>query len=152
MKETTIECICHGLSGSCSTKTCFKKVPDIDEIGMKLEKQYDIAKPVKVINNELKPVGNRVPPLQDTELAYCEFSPNFCNRDLKNGIYGTTGRRCYPDVTNHSSCGSLCCGRGAIARIVKIPEDRNKCCKFIWCCQLDCSRCGYIDETQYFCS
>ena len=152
MKERTIiDCICHGVSGSCSVQTCFKKVPDIDELGIKVQKKYDVAKHVKTKNGKLIPFDNTAPPLQKDELAYCEFSPSFCKRDLLNGIYGTSGRRCYPDRNDYNSCASLCCGSAAEQRVVQLKEDKNKCCKFVWCCNLDCSECTTYTETQYFC-
>ena len=151
MKETTVECICHGVSGSCSVQTCFQKVPDIEELGMKLLKKYDVAKHVKAKNNNLKPVERGVPPLKETELAYKEFSPNFCIRDIPNGVYGTSGRRCYPNKSDYTSCASLCCGGPVEQRVVQIPEDKSTCCTFVWCCYLDCNKCGTYNETQYFC-
>ena len=149
--STTVACICHGVAGSCSTQTCFKKVPDIQELGMKALQKYDVAKHVKAENSKLIPFDSTTPPLQENELAYCEFSPNFCRRNLNNGIYGTSGRRCYPDRNDHTSCASLCCGGAAEQKVVEIKEDQNKCCKFVWCCYLDCSKCTSHKETQYFC-
>ena len=151
MKKTTVECICHGVSGSCSVQTCFKKVLDINELGMQLQKKYDVAKHVKKSKGELKAADNSAPPLEKDELAYVAFSPNFCKRDLANGVYGTSGRRCYPDRNDYSSCASLCCGGPVEQRVVQIHEDQNKCCKFVWCCYLDCSKCRVFNETQYFC-
>ena len=126
-------------------QTCFKKVPDIEELAEELVKRYDTAKHVKAEN------GMLLPQLNEDELAYCEFSPNFCKRDLANGIYGTSGRRCYPNRNDHTSCASMCCGGLVEQRMVEVPEDRSTCCNFIWCCYLDCSNCGSYNETQYFC-
>lgn len=144
-RSTDTQCICHGVSGSCSVQTCFKKVPDIEEVANKLLLKFDVAQHVKAVNGKL------VPLLKEDELAYCEFSPNFCKRDLAQGIFGTSGRRCYPDRNGYSSCASLCCGGAVVQKVVKIKEDQNKCCKFVWCCYMDCSKCSTFSETHYFC-
>lgn len=151
MKNTSIECICHGISGACSIKTCFKKVPDIEQLGTELLKKYDVAKNVKVRDDKLHAAGNTVPELRKDELAYISFSPNFCKRDLKNGMLGTSGRRCYRDRNDYSSCASLCCGGAVEQRVVAIKEDPNKCCFFQWCCFLNCTACATYNEIHYFC-
>jgi len=151
VKKTSVECICHGLSGSCSVQTCYKKVPDIEQLGRELLKKYDVAKHVKQEDGALKPFEETAPPLKKDELCYLEFSPNFCKRDLSNGILGVSGRRCYPDRNDYSSCASLCCGGPTVQKVVKVNEDRKKCCRFVWCCYLNCDDCGYYYETQYYC-
>ena len=120
-------------------------------MGQQLFKLYYIAKHVKQVGKDLKPVKANEPVLNNKELAYLEFSPDFCNRNLTYGIYGTSGRQCYPDESGPSSCSSLCCGRPTDQRTVKIKEDPADCCTFVWCCRLDCSKCGTYDVTQYYC-
>lgn len=149
--HTSIKCVCHGVSGSCSVRTCFKNVPDIDEVGNELFKLYYVAKHVQEVGGELEPVDISEPQLTDKELAYLEFSPNFCQRNLTYGIFGTSGRQCYPDRTDHSSCNSLCCGGQVVQRVKKLKEDRNACCEFVWCCYLDCSKCKTYKVTRYYC-
>ena len=113
-------------------------------------KKYDVARHVKAKKGTLQTIGNTVPPLKQDELAYIGLPPNFCKRDLKNGIYGTSGRRCYPDRNDYSSCANLCCD-GAEQRVVEVKEDERECGKFVWCCYIDYSECGTYNETQYFC-
>ena len=59
--EASVHCVCHGVSGSCSVRTCFKKVPDIDELGQQLYRMYFVAKHVKEANEKLIPVEPSVP-------------------------------------------------------------------------------------------
>lgn len=146
-----MKCVCHGVSGSCTVRTCFKTVLDIEELGDKLFKQYYIAKHVKMVDEKLKPVGAGVPALGNKELAYLQFSPDFCKENLTYGIYGTSGRQCYPDRNDQSSCSSLCCGGEVVQKVVRVEEDRAKCCKFVWCCFLNCSECKTYEVTQYYC-
>ncbi|CAD5221966.1 unnamed protein product [Bursaphelenchus okinawaensis] len=42
------KCKCHGVSGSCVTKTCWKVVPDIDEFARNLKHKYERAQQVTV--------------------------------------------------------------------------------------------------------
>lgn len=150
-KFTAVKCVCHGVSGSCSVRTCFKNVQDTDELGHRLFKLYYIAKHVKKVGTKLKPVDSSAPELTENELAYLEYSPNFCKRNLTCGIYGPSGRRCYPDRTDQSSCSNLCCGGLVEQRKVLKAEDQSKCCKFVWCCYLDCSKCRTYEVTEYYC-
>ena len=149
--EASVHCICHGVSGSCSARTCFKKVPDIDELGQQLYKMYFVAKHVKEANKTLTPIESSVPALTNHELAYLEFSPNFCKRNLTYDIYGTSGRQCYPDQTDQTSCSSLCCGGPTIQKTETKMEEQSSCCEFVWCCYLDCSKCSKYTITQYYC-
>ena len=149
MNDAKIECVCHGLSGSCSVQTCFKKVPDMEDIGKKLSEKYDIAKRVKSgPNNNLIPADPNSPQLGSTELGYCEFSPNFCKRNLTNGIYGSSGRQCWPDRNGPSSCSVLCCGGPVESRQVEKEETD---CKFVWCCEIKCTVIRRYNETEYYC-
>lgn len=149
--ENTITCICHGMSATCTIQTCYKKLPDVKQLGAILLQKYDDAKHVKVENGELKPVEKTTSPLKKCDLIYLKPSPNFCKQDLSNGIFGTSGRRCYPDSNDHTNCKNLCCDGEVVEKEVIVKQDRKKCCKFIWCCYLDCSSCATYTETQYFC-
>ena len=137
-KEASVHCGFHGVSGSCSVRTCFKKVPDVDELGQQLYRMYFVAKHVKQANEKLMPVEPSVPALTNDELAYLEFS-HFCKRNLTN------------DQTDQTSCSSLCCGGPTIQKIEIKMEEESDCCEFVWCCYLDCSKCSKYTVTQYYC-
>lgn len=61
------QCKCHGVSGSCVTKTCWLSVPAFDEFASLLKRKYQLALQVTlppggadlvvVGNNETKTVG-----------------------------------------------------------------------------------------------
>nr|XP_018668824.1 uncharacterized protein LOC100175210 isoform X1 [Ciona intestinalis] len=52
VKSNLIEkCKCHGVSGSCTTKTCWRKVVPFYEISRKIKRAYDKAVKVGSINN-----------------------------------------------------------------------------------------------------
>lgn len=53
------ECKCHGVSGSCTMKTCWKSLPPFSQVGEALMKKYNRAKPVTastphVTNSEIQ--------------------------------------------------------------------------------------------------
>jgi len=147
--EANTKCVCHGVSGSCTVKTCFKSVKDIEEIGKELQMRYDVAKRVKKGDNgKLQPAEIGVPPLEASELAYCKFSPNFCKRNLTYGIYGSSGRQCFQNEESPSRCAVLCCGGPVIQRQV---EKQDTVCEFVWCCEVKCRVVRTYNVTEYYC-
>ena len=137
------------MSGSCTVKTCFKKVPDIEEIAKILLNQYDIARRVEKGNgSELETAERFSPALTPSELVYCEYSPNFCKRDIINGVYGSSGRQCWRDGNFPSSCAVLCCGGPVVQKRVRKVEES---CEFVWCCEIKCKVVRVYYETEYYC-
>jgi len=51
MVESTLEteCKCHGVSGSCTLKTCWLKLPSFREVGDRLLLKYQEARPVVAV-------------------------------------------------------------------------------------------------------
>lgn len=49
------ECKCHGVSGSCVMKTCWKVVPKLEEVGLLLRKKYLAAAKVLRYSNTFHP-------------------------------------------------------------------------------------------------
>jgi len=84
----------------------------------------------------------------NSQLVYFKQSPDFCQRNIMYGVPGTSGRQCYPDQTDHSSCENLCCGASMEERIFKHQIQCN--CKFVWCCHVKCETCTKI-ITNYYC-
>uniref|UniRef100_A0A6G1SCG7 Protein Wnt n=1 Tax=Aceria tosichella TaxID=561515 RepID=A0A6G1SCG7_9ACAR len=60
-KNMEIKCRCHGLSGSCSLKTCWLKLPDFQQIGAHLKRKYEssIHLPTAINVNKLIPMMDR---------------------------------------------------------------------------------------------
>lgn len=83
-------CKCHGVSGSCSIKTCWRGLPQkFYEIGEKLMKSYVAAEQVhNSISVGILEERYRYTPA----LLYLTESPNYCDHDPSNGSYGTKGR------------------------------------------------------------
>lgn len=151
INKTSQECLCHGLSGGCSIQTCYTKIPELSEIGEDLSVKYSGA--IKVIKEDnstnLKNIySNQKDPSED-DLVYVSESPNFCVRDLPNGVVGTQDRLCVPNGDGANSCQSLCCDNGFYTVQYKIP---NEVCEFVWCCYIDCSQRGETEITEHRCN
>ncbi|KAG2464448.1 W11B2 protein, partial [Polypterus senegalus] len=90
------KCKCHGVSGSCSVKTCWKGLQDMHDIAAELKSKYLAA--TKVIHRhvgtrkQLVPKEMDVRPVRETELVYLVSSPDYCARNEKQGSYGTQDR------------------------------------------------------------
>ncbi|XP_046439719.1 protein Wnt-16-like [Daphnia pulex] len=155
-----MQCRCHGVSGSCELKTCWRTMPTFAQVGDYLKQKYENAvqmKPTKFVrtmmqekmsSKELKIQSSssssssktkRQAPLGKTDLIHIHKSPNYCVEDPKKGILGTSGRVCNKNSTGSDSCDLLCCGRGYNTQVVRHVE---RCfCRFVWCCQVKCKTC-----------
>lgn len=111
------ECKCHGVSGSCTMKTCWRTLPPFRVIGDNIMKKYMKARPVSAgptslesghsvtESRQLLPVRGKLQLLlrksrgivrapKRNELVFLQGSPNYCERDLAAGSFGTVGRQC----------------------------------------------------------
>ncbi|XP_065080557.1 protein Wnt-4 [Ochlerotatus camptorhynchus] len=135
-------CKCHGVSGSCSLKTCWRKLGDFNATAASLRFKYHHAIRKIPINNKTSrraiPKELRDRDASYDQLYYFETSPTFCSV--------TRGRRClHPD-----NCATLCCGRGYTTKVIKTIE---KCrCRFTngRCCQIVCDYCEKYED-RYYC-
>ncbi|XP_015835201.1 wnt6 protein isoform X1 [Tribolium castaneum] len=136
------ECKCHGLSGSCTLKTCWRKMPPFREVGNRLKERFDGA--VKVIagndGQSFMPEDSSIKPPGKTGLVYSEESPHFCLPNNTLGSFGTQGRTCVETSPGEEGCSILCCGRGS--RSHDETEEKNCKCKFLWCCEVKCEKCN----------
>ncbi|CAH1959046.1 unnamed protein product [Acanthoscelides obtectus] len=164
-----VECKCHGVSGSCTMKTCWKSLPPFRQIGDNLMKKYYRARAVSVRSTpQLGPRDtNSFPrksrkmhlvllkgrtvlkkPPKKSDLVYLQLSPNYCERDLAAGSLGTFGRSCNRTSRGIDGCDMMCCGRGYNThQYMKTFQCR---CKFHWCCKVECETCNERTE-EYTC-
>jgi wingless-type MMTV integration site family protein 11 len=138
-------CKCHGVSGSCSIKTCWKALPDIRQFGLALQKRYATALEVNARTERrsrqrsLVAVQRNRRSVAEDELVYYTISPDYCLPDKSLGSIGTRGRECQKDHPGSGGCRSMCCGRGYTVETVQV---RHRCdCKYYWCCYVKCSTC-----------
>ncbi|XP_074646568.1 protein Wnt-16-like [Tubulanus polymorphus] len=144
-------CRCHGVSGSCSVRTCWKRMPQFRHVGNIMKSRYEQA--VRVAQRSKRKLRRkdrtkrRVPIPKDT-LVFYEHSPNYCKRDTRKGVFGTRGRRCDKNAKGSHNCEVLCCGRGYNTEMIQTV--RRCRCKFVWCCQVKCKICKTVHE-KYTC-
>lgn len=81
---------CHGLSGSCTMRTCWLKLPLFSEVASRLRDRYDGASKVIARNDGTtfmtEGLSEKPPTKQD--LVYTEESPDFCKPNPKIGSLG----------------------------------------------------------------
>ncbi|CAL1289142.1 unnamed protein product [Larinioides sclopetarius] len=151
------ECKCHGVSGSCTMKTCWNTLPPFGKTGDYLMRRYHEAKRVFArwgtntkytlaqlrrnrplylrTRNTKRP--HRKPRPRD--LVYLDKSPNYCEADPLKGSPGTSGRHCNRTSKGTDGCDLMCCGRGYNTHQYERTAQCN--CKFHWCCYVDCQLC-----------
>ncbi|KAK5648807.1 hypothetical protein RI129_003699 [Pyrocoelia pectoralis] len=162
------ECKCHGVSGSCTMKTCWKTLPQFRQIGDTLMKKYYRARPVAssfatpgprqtdnankkrrklhlVLKKGKMPI-RKAPKRAD--LVFLQMSPNYCEKDLAAGSLGTVGRTCNRTSPGTDGCGLMCCGRGYNTH--QYTRTWQCRCKFHWCCYVNCDTCSERTE-EYTC-
>lgn len=143
-----VECKCHGVSGSCQIKTCWRSMPPFRHTGNLLKEKFDGATEVILKRNRtvhrLEPVHSNFKFRGETDLIYLDSSPDFCAANYVIGSMGTKGRRCNSTSPNTDGCDIMCCGRGfATQKILR----RERCrCQFHWCCEVRCRECTVQEE------
>ncbi|KRZ35379.1 Nucleolar protein 58, partial [Trichinella pseudospiralis] len=134
------DCKCHGISGSCQMKTCWKSPAEFREIGTHLKKK--LSRAMFILQNH-SPNDSRyiAQQLKAAELVYFEQSPTYCEPLSHIRSVGTRGRICSVRNQTHSfaDCEIVCCGRGYFHQAELVVENCN--CKFHWCCQVMCEKC-----------
>ncbi|KAH9641571.1 hypothetical protein HF086_017143 [Spodoptera exigua] len=166
------ECKCHGVSGSCAVRTCWRALPQFRAAAGALRDRYDRAKLVAlhalrrdtqqpahhahlvlVRRQKQNPGVVRVP--RKSDLVFLEPSPSYCERDDAVGSFGTHLRLCTIRMSlvrnvamraGPDGCESLCCGRGySTVRRVQASKCR---CRFHWCCRVSCDTCVATTHTH----
>lgn len=145
-------CKCHGVSGSCTVKICWKTMPNFSVVAELLRIKFDRSIRVRANSSKTKlqrttrgkrgkqrkrKGKGRRPPA--SSLVFTESSPDFCRPNLSLGILGTRERICNKSSAGNDGCRHMCCSRGynTVERSSKV-----KCnCEFIWCCKVQCELC-----------
>ncbi|XP_077997512.1 protein Wnt-9a-like [Glandiceps talaboti] len=167
VKET---CKCHGVSGSCASRTCWRQLRPFSQIGKLLKDKYENA--IKVVSTTNESTGKtqlvtkRRKGKKEKEMEGDDEADNnegASPKDTDEGasprdtdlVYvdkspnfctrskftpGTSGRVCLKDT----NCQSICCGRGYNIKS-KIVEKPCRC-RVVWCCYVDCDMCTEREE------
>ncbi|OUC41406.1 wnt family protein [Trichinella nativa] len=144
-----LKCKCHGVSGSCNLKTCWKVLPPLIQIGEMLRKKYSRAAEVRWLNGGNSARYNVEPyalvgRVTEDDLVYIRKSPDYCTEDRRVGSIGTQGRTCNATEQSSAGCDSMCCGRGH--EIVFEYVISNCRCRYVHCCYVECDRCRELAE------
>nr|BDP28888.1 WntA protein [Cladonema pacificum] len=145
------KCKCHGPTGHCITRTCYRWLPELREVAQILYKRYYNAVEVRLKNMRKLISTQNKEKLKRSDLVYTERL-NYCSSKRSLGIPGTKGRVCLnkkPDSSyDMTSCNILCCERGYSPTKRKIQVRCN--CQFLWCCKVKCDIC-YKTIVEYVC-
>ncbi|XP_078577765.1 protein Wnt-8b-like isoform X1 [Branchiostoma floridae x Branchiostoma japonicum] len=152
-------CKCHGVSGSCTTKTCWLQLADFRAIGVFLKKKYKKADKVDYVRGQLTE-NNSASSKRNTglkkDMVFLEDSPDYCRENLTVGSRGTLGRECLRggeknmDKYEKKSCKRLCKDCGYVPKRITTEVTSSCNCKFHWCCSVKCSQCTKT-VTKYIC-
>ena len=137
-------CKCHGVSGSCTVKTCWRQLSPFLLIGTQLKHKYNTSVKVVMTTNsatgkrqltKLKRRRRRKPSQSPSrkDLVYIDKSPNYCKRSAYS--HGTKNRVC----DKRSNCDVICCGRGYNVIYKRLVTPCH--CQYMWCCSVKCQTC-----------
>lgn len=80
-------CKCHGVSGSCTIRVCWRKMKPFRAIGEALVKKFDAATKVRALDGDgrikLRPTKREIKRPGKRDLVYLEDSPDFCQPNQK---------------------------------------------------------------------
>uniref|UniRef100_A0A8C6UZI8 Protein Wnt n=1 Tax=Neogobius melanostomus TaxID=47308 RepID=A0A8C6UZI8_9GOBI len=154
-------CKCHGVSGSCTTQTCWLQLPEFREVGNYLKEKYHRALKVDLLRGAGNSAASRgaiaetFSSISRKELVHLEDSPDYCLENRTLGLPGTEGRECLKKGKHLTkwekrSCKRLCgeCGLAVEERKAETVSSCN--CKFHWCCAVKCEQCRKT-VTKYYC-
>ncbi|XP_068628539.1 protein Wnt-11b-2-like [Battus philenor] len=134
------KCTCHGVSGSCSVRTCWRALPGMARVASTLAGEAARAGPLKAH------ARRRARPRP--RLRYVTPSPDYCEPEPAAGSLGTHGRKCNASAgAGAGGCARLCCGRGR--RAVRSSRLERCRCRYHWCCRVDCQLCRVTTEEHY---
>ncbi|KAB5537223.1 hypothetical protein PHYPO_G00116380 [Pangasianodon hypophthalmus] len=149
LSHMRVDCKCHGVSGSCEVKTCWKAMPPFRKVGNIIKEKFDGATEVEQrkvgTTRALVPRNSQFKPHTDEDLVYLDPSPDFCEHDPRTpGMLGTVGRYCNKTSKAIDGCELMCCGRGFHTQEVEVVDRCS--CKFHWCCYVKCKQCRKMVE------
>lgn len=162
-----LSCRCHGFSGSCAVKTCWRELPTYYQVGDILKVKFDHALHVSTDDSGPQAVLVAYDELQDvhypapfSSLVYLESQENYCSsgnftqnreclpRDLldaqrRGEVKAQAGSEYFPP------CEDFCCSGEYEVVEMEVVETCN--CRFMWCCNVICEICTTVIR-QYRCT
>lgn len=80
-------CKCHGMSGSCSLRVCWRKMPTFRVVSEALAGRYEGASHVKLVERrrgrlkKLRAISPDLKKPNKTDLVYLDDSPDYCEKN-----------------------------------------------------------------------
>ncbi|OXA51732.1 Protein Wnt-4 [Folsomia candida] len=147
-----MSCKCHGVSGSCTMKVCWRVLTPFRSIAEQIREKFDGAFRVKAVRRSvnkngkinklrLKPVLREMKRPTKKDLVFLDDSPTYCEKNETMQVLGTKGRVCNQTSDGPSGCLIMCCGRGYQTMLREGVDSCN--CQFVWCCRVECDKCPY---------
>ncbi|CAL4099245.1 unnamed protein product, partial [Meganyctiphanes norvegica] len=97
VESLATQCKCHGVSGSCNVKTCWRALPNFNEAGSRVYRRYLQGVEVREVNAGLRlhllPASPAVTRFSRDDLIYITKSPDYCHPMPRLGSIGTIGRQ-----------------------------------------------------------
>ncbi|CAH1368786.1 hypothetical protein MTP99_010272 [Tenebrio molitor] len=109
LENEEVVCRCHGVSGTCTVRICWKKIRSFDVISKQLKAMYYSALQIQPENSIRSMKGDK----SARQLLFLESSPNFC--------LTTANRPC----NSTENCATLCCGRGTYPTQIVVDSKCN---------------------------
>ena len=167
MDNMALSCRCHGISGSCAVRTCWRELPTYYQVGDILKQKYDDAIKVSVDRNRASrlvyydPVRSTHYIPSENSLVYLQETANYCLSEQNF----TLNRECLPQAMLDAQrrgevkvssveqyfppCESFCCNGEYVEKTIVRTETCN--CRFVWCCDVICQTC-VVNTTKYLCT
>lgn len=177
-KNLISRCKCHGLSGSCQLKTCWKSSPDFKVVGKVLKQQFRRAILVDQSNvngmivyrnggkRRKSKSANRRPSIMrnDSPNAGALKKKRTKESRMENSLvyFQKSPNFCEKDALsdiegthgrkcNRTGIGSDSCSSMCCGRgynLVKEVTNQRCNCRFFWCCEVKCHTCEIIEWTS----
>ena len=149
-----VQCKCHGTSGSCDVRTCWRAISNFRSVGTVLKHLYESAMRLRyIVSREKSPrdfrsiVRRRT--VRSGGLLYYRSSRDPCLPDNARGLSDVRGRVCGDRTSGDAACARICCGRGHVIRRRTLINTRCRC-RFRYCCYVTCESCQQTIE-EYIC-
>lgn len=139
--DASAQCKCHGVSGTCTVKTCYSPLTDIDTIALKIKEKFSSACHVESNGHT---VSSWVPKKNGVCSSFTENDLifrgvyDFCIPNPILGSTGVVGRICEPHTNGPDSCEKVCrqCNKEIVKVMHLVREERD--CRFHFCCDITC--------------
>lgn len=88
LRHNRLICKCHGLSGTCLVRTCWRIAPDFNTVGIYLKYKYNKAIHVSMnqTSKQLTCSDSKRKSHKSDDLIFLDFSPDYCNINNKSGL------------------------------------------------------------------